>query len=404
MTINNIYFPNYVGMTGIGSLQYIELRYIEASQLVNPYSVFIKLYFKEGTLKNVWYYNIDYGNNIEKIDFSLNKNGFGECIIKFSEKLNIDIQAEDYIEIYFGSSIVYKGFVVNDIDIMTKEVALLPFLKRLQEWYYFGDFQYKTIDNILQTVFTNLEQKTLIKYDSRFIDTGSNEVISITIENQTPFEVIEKLVKMLEDRYWYIDENNYLHVKKIKRDRIDKYMMLHTNNNNYQDIKVSFDYSNIEATEYKVYRNDDDGNAVLVGNVGNTGNIEYPPLQIVEKIRSIQAIYTTPDVVNNDTAKKLAYAELKQKAKIKQSISIKNVNLKLYIPVIDDYIYFEYYKTFSQYWIIDYIIDNITQIKWKIVKNGVNCDFQCGDLIEEEGQELYRLKKKVRILETINNI
>ncbi|NMB80801.1 MAG: hypothetical protein GYA14_03180, partial [Ignavibacteria bacterium] len=459
-----------------------------------------------------------------RIEFSLNKNWYGFATIKFSDKTPLLIEAEDIIYITFKDFVIYKGFVDTDYNAYEKEIKVYPFLKRLQEWHYSGSFTNTYIFNILKTIINNMQDKTQIKWNDVFIDITTDDIpISITFENEKIYDIVDKLVKMLNDKYWYVDHANYLHIKKIKRNRVDKYFILNTYNKMFKDVKVRFDYSDIEATYYKVYhKNSITGDIEYIGSVGNSGNIVYPPLPILDKIREREGIYTASEsIINPNTALSIAYADLKSKVKAKQSVVVEDVNLDYYMPKIDDYVCIEYlYSTyyddnnylfiqnaiFSGVDVVDYgnyfcfiaketdiyieldaydyrwfedsfntlyiksfsdgfvgqiiffddeeidinlnkdeeflkrfnkkikrvvimgngevgedfcyislkifadlqkfkyIIDNITQIKYKLNEKGLSCSFTTGDLIEEEGDELFKLRRKVEILENINRI
>jgi len=495
------YYANFGGITFLQSWNAIEYKIFE-EKITKSY-IFLKIYNKNNELK-LLYSNFSNNTEIEMISFEINKNGFGAGSIKFAIKpKSIEIENEDIVEIILDGQILYKGFINNDFDVISKEITLYPFLKRLQEWVYSGSFSNKTLKYITQSIITAMEQKTLIKYKDSFIDYGTDEPFSFEFKNETVFDILEKLVKLANNRYWNVDDNNYLHIREIKKNKIDKYFMLNTNLKLFSEINIRFDYSNIEATQYKVYKNNASGAETFVGEVGNSGNVQYPPLPVLEKLRAIQGVYTASEVISDSLALDIAYADLKNKAKFKQSINIKNNNLLYYKPKIDDYIYFEFFLNekkesvgvtidntvnlvkideFNYQWWgldntytwnsgsgkyylriydippegvysaltldgVDYIIesgaeersflftnpslrirqlqnweagfsfelkkikedighlvDNVVKIKYKINKDNIKCDFSCGDLIEEEGEEFYKLKKKVRILETINKI
>lgn len=505
----NFYYPSWSGSTFLGSWNTTEYKILDIIE-TNHSQIFIKIYDKNQNIKYLQYWNSE-TQWLEKIEWEINQNGFGVCEVYFTDKIDINIECEDILEIYFSEKIVYKGFAAADLEFYSKKITFFPAVKKLQDFIVNAVFTNKTISFILQTIITQFTNKTGIKWDNKFIDTGSVDPFSFEFTNETIFDIVEKLVNLLQDRYYFIDENNYLNIRKIETNKINKYFMLNTYNKNYSDIKIKFDYTNIEATQYKVYKKNASGSTVFVGRVGDEGNVNYPPLLITNKVRPIESAFEVTEVCNDTTALQLAYATLKQKAKIKQNIAINNVNLNFYTPKIDDYLYLEYYTSlkkitfdnivradsditqidkntyhlevngadektivlpmeyeniflsvynrnhtyyltfrffnqndervfeiddvmydfeiavknvkkiyilkyglpnyfsfdFKLYGFKDYIkniVDNVTKIKYTLQNNGITCDFECGSQLEAEGDELYRLKKKIRALETINAI
>ena len=523
------YKPNWLGVVFQGAINKADFIPL-ATKIVDPFCVLVKIYDKNNNLKYLFYANVDFSNQIEKFELEINKNGYGLGIVEFAEKTPIYVESEDIFVFYNNDKVIYKGFAATDLDTYKKEVYLYPFSKRLQEWHYSGSFSNKTIKNILYTILTLFENKTNIHYNENNLQIDNTEVFTVTYENESLFDIINKLVEYLTDSYWFIDENNILNVKKIKKETINYFFMLNTDNRYYEKISLTFDYKSIEATEYKVYKKDSTTNKLIyINKVGNVGNSTYPPLQILEKTREIEGIFNSPEaVINDNTALSFAYANLKSKAKIKQNININNVNLFKYTPKIDDYIYFEYIrgynfddyiraatlstqvyenfdsinkkttikaeinintqetlyinfieytkndlsrsdiyikilhsdieniklyenttliydknvtlneiinfscdnlitkievttktttnitkdsalfefliKIFANLIKVDFVVDNVTKIKYKLSENGLTCNFQCGDLLDEEGEELLKLKKKVKILENIAKI
>lgn len=513
-----MYYANFFGATFFKTLQTFDV--IPLSIPLQKQFISIIITDKDLKEKRRFFYNSEFLNEIKEISFEINKNGFGVGEIVFSAKNVIEYQAEDIIFVKFGNFVVYKGFFANDYDSIERKITILPFSIRLQDWICNFDFTatfYKLIE-IIETVITSTKDKTKILYNKSLIDLDNNEVFKFDFKNETIWSILDKIIALCNDRYWFVDENNYLNIKKIKKDKINKYFMLCDYNKKYSNIKIAFDYKKIKATQYKVYKKVDNSE-VFVGLVGNDGNTQYPPLPITEKVRKIEDTYTiNVENITDQTALKLAYAELKKQAKIKQSVNLKNVNLNYYIPQIDDYIYIEYpvidniikneydfekisgdivfttnekntnfkfygeayftcdliltfnktntYKTyikiknlgcyvihirvknimhtlyFNEEKELEFfedvieiritlsgmplnslcaeldvikttynntyktkkIVDNINQIKYTINERGVKSDFTCGDLLEEEGEELFNLKKKVRVIETINKI
>lgn len=403
MNFNDIYSPNYYGSVFHGALNKNFFYLKKTEKEITPFSTFIKIFNKYGFLKYIFFYNIDFGLNIKLIEFEININGFGLGKIVLSEKTKISLIIEDIIEIYFNDKMIYKGFLAENYNETTRELIIYPFSKRLQERYYNGSFSNVTIKEIIKTVLTSVKSYTAIEYNPGYIDTGFTNIITIEFKNEKIFEIIEKLTKMCQDRFWYIDDKNFLHIEKIENKKIKKYFMLFTDKKNYEDIKIENNLKKIDAAYYKVFKNTGSGNVTYIGNVGDNSN--YPPILLGE-IRRIEGIYNINDIVPNNVGLDLAYAELKRNIKKKQTINIKNINLNEYIPQINDYLYFEYIEKIetNNIPILNKILDNVTNIKYNIKEDGINCDIQCGELKETEGEELYRLKKKIEILENINKI
>ena len=400
---------NYFGLNFFGALNKKIIKFKFYDKLENLNNILIYIYDKNRNLKKIitkFYENYN-EFSINQIKFEINKTGCGQCIVEFSDAkfVNFSIEAEDIFEIYIDNKKLYVGFVLNDFDYTSKQVVLNGFVKQLDEFCFNGIFTNKTIKQILSSIFSYLNNKIKIKYsDSLIFDSG--EVFTFEFKNEKIVDIVKKLTNLQNNCYFFVDNNNYLNIKKINKQNIQKYYPVFTEKIFFEDLDIKFDYSNIDATEYKVYKNNTDGVEIFVGNVGNEGNTQFPPLPIVNKIRKMEGIYTASEVVSDNLALRIAYEDLKNKAKIKQSLKVKNINLKEYLPSIDDYLefeFFEYFKNFNNYK-VNRIVDNVTKINYLIYENGVKCDLSLGDLIEEEGEELYNLKKKIRILETINKI
>ncbi|NMC98536.1 MAG: hypothetical protein GYA62_02275, partial [Bacteroidales bacterium] len=152
MTLQDVYYPMWGGGTFLGSWNKTKYKILYIV-VENLNKIFLKLYDKNKNIKYIQYWNSE-RNWIDRFEFESNKNGFGLCEFYFTDRIEINIESEDIIEIFFGDKIIYKGFASNDLDFYSKKVTFFPQLKKTQDWLVTANYTNKTVSYILQSIIT----------------------------------------------------------------------------------------------------------------------------------------------------------------------------------------------------------------------------------------------------------
>ncbi|MGB4206281.1 MAG: hypothetical protein WBJ84_11775, partial [Bacteroidales bacterium] len=298
----------FLGFVKYGSLNYSE--WVVVLKNIPDFSLLV--YNNIGGLKDVILFE-----NISNLEFEINaEGGFGVGEIQFV-KNNFFINYGDFIIIKLNNIVIYKGLIMTDFSDNNK-ILCLPFRSKLKNFLYKGDFTNTSIFTILKTIFVYFENQTGIYWKDSFINID-NVILSIGFDYEPLEDILKKLLEYLGDCYYYIDENNYLHIEK--RDNIIKHYFFDWHNK-----KIKIEINSIKATRYKIFAKNDLEEFVYIGDVGSGGN--YPVLDIEKKIGIKWEKFSISTVLSVSLAKEFAYKNLIQQAQPRITITIDDVNFK----------------------------------------------------------------------------
>jgi hypothetical protein len=335
----------YIGLEYFGVMQSETVPLPTVVVVINPYySTIIELRTRAGGLKKTWYYNQDTDNPIQSVKIERTEKGFGICKITFSE-LMFPIDASDTVKITFGDTVIYDGIVDNDVDVSDPVMVASPFWKRFEEVTFSGTYAVGTaIKTIMEDIIGDSEAETGVSWDSNEVNVGdAPPVLTVTYTDATITEILDTLVEMAGSTYyWGVDADRVFYVRKYDDAGSIAYRFYATEEAEYEKVKITDDYSKIEMTEAVVYKKaDGGGEAVKVGQVGNSGNVSYPPLDIVKKIRNKKGKLTASEYILDETALVWAYEYLKKLALDSTSATVDNIDISKYSPEIGDRILIE---------------------------------------------------------------
>lgn len=294
----------------------------------------VELYHRSGGLKRQYYIGQD-NNPIIGVSFELNLKGCGSGTLTFAY-LDVPIDADDYVKIYYQGTLKYYGVVDIAPDPKGGEVQLIPIWNKLQERLHNEAFSGKTVSQIMQTVTEALDQDTGILWNAIYIDTGSSTTYTITYSYEQASKIFDDLVDgRLTNRYWGVYPTGYLYIQPYGSSVAKA--LYYGDSPAYTDITVEKDYQGIEATRYQVLKKTSGaaGTATRIGQVGY--GAPYPTLAVENLVRIKEDKITAPEVLSDTLALDWAYAKL-QAQSVKQTITLNNVNLDLYFPTIGELI------------------------------------------------------------------
>jgi len=308
--------------------------------VITPYyTTLLELRTKEGGLKKQWFYNQDADNPIETIDIEISEKGFGVCKAVFSD-LMFPIDASDIVRLLFGGNPVYEGIVDNDVDVSNPIMVASPFWKRLDECTFTATYGAGTgIKEIMEDLITALQSQTGIIWNTAKVNVGdAPPVLTVVYADSLARDTIDSLVEMAgASYYWGVDSDREFFVKNYVEtgDPVHKFYSM--DEAEFEKVNIQEDYSKVEMTEAVVYKKvDGGGEAVLVGRVGNAGNITYPELDIVKKIRPKVGKITACEYLQDATALLWAYEYLKKQSRDIETVKIDNIDIEKYSPVVGD--------------------------------------------------------------------
>ena len=335
----------YIGLEYYGVLQYFSVPLPTVVIVITPYyTTRIELRTRAGGLKKAWYYGQDTDNPIESVELEQTEKGFGICKIKFSE-LMFPIDASDTLTIYFGDNIIYDGIIDNDVDVSNPIAIASPFWKRFEECIFSGTYAAGTgVKEIMEDLITGKETETGVSWDTNNVNVGASPpVLTVTYTDATVNEVLDTLTELAGSTYyWGVDSDRKFYVKKYDDTGDPVHYFYSKEEAEFSKMSISEDYSKIELTEAVVYKKSSTGgDTVRVGTVGDSGNVTYPPLDIVNKIRSKVGKLTASEYVLDETALMWAYEYLKKQAADFLTADVEDIDLNLYSPVVGDRILIE---------------------------------------------------------------
>lgn len=328
----------YIGIEYYGVIQFYTVPLPTKVIVITPFfTTLLELRTRDGGLKKRWFYNQSEDNPIESIKAELTEKGFGICKVLFSD-LMFPIDSSDIVRIFFGGTPFYEGIVDNDVDPSFPELTASPFWKRYEECVFTGSYPTGTgIRIILQNLVDTLESFTGVSWNSEKVDLGDTPpILAVEYQASNAKSTIDDLIEIAgASYYWGVDEDREFFAKRYLEDPEIDYRMYAYEDAVFEKIEIETDYSRIEMTEALVYKKATaGGEAEFVGRVGDAGNIDYPELDIVNKIRPKIGKITASEVWNDVSCLDWAYEHLKKHVDTVTSVKIKNIALERYFPSI----------------------------------------------------------------------
>jgi len=328
----------YVGVEFYGAFQFYKIPPPQKIIVVIPFfTTLLELRTREGGLKKRWFYNQSEDNPIENIKVELTEKGFGICKVKFSD-LMFPVEASDIVRIFFAGSPFYEGIVDNDVDPSFPEMTASPFWKRFEECVFTGSYPTGTgIRIILQNLVDTLESFTGVVWNSDKVDLGDTPpILAVEYQASEAKGVIDQLIEIAgASYYWGVDEAREFYAKRYEENPEIDFKFYSNEDAPFEKVSIEVDYSRIEMTEALVYKKaDGGGEAEFIGNIGNAGNIDYPALPIVNKIRPKIGKIVANEVWNSVSALDWAYEHLKRHVDTVTSVKLSNIDLQVYFPQI----------------------------------------------------------------------
>lgn len=335
----------FSGLEFFGVFQFYTVPLPVKIIIINPfYTTLLELRTKDGGLKKQWFYNQDTDNPIEEISIEMTEKGFGACKVLFSD-LMFPVDASDVIRLFFGGTAIYEGIVDNDVDISDPELTAAPFWKRYDEVLFTATYGAGTgVKEILEDIIDSKASETGIIWDGANVDIGdSPPVLSVEYADALVKETIDTLVEIAgAPYYWGVDADRKFFVKEYVETGDPTHKFFATDEAEFKKVTIKEDYSKVDMTEAVVYKKAaGGGDTEKVGLVGNYGNVTYPPLEIVKKIRSKVGKLTASEVLLDETALKWAYEFLKKQAQDATTVKVDDIDLNKYNPKIGDRILVE---------------------------------------------------------------
>lgn len=330
----------YLGVEFYGAFQFYEIPAPISVVVITPYfTTLLELRTKEGGLKKRWYYNQDTDNPIQDISIEQTEKGFGICTINFAN-LMYPVDAEDIVRLFLGGTPVYEGIIDNDVDITAPKMTASPFWNRLTEVLYSGSFGVGTsVKTILQDVIEDTQADTGIAWNTAKVDVGiAPPLLAVEYSDETASDVIDKMVEMTgASYYWGVDSDREFFVKRYVDTGLPDYYFYATDEADFSSVTIKKDYSKVEMTEAVVYKKNeiaDESVTVYIGSVGNSGNVDYPPIEISNRMRKKVGKLTASEVLTDETALNWAYEYLKKQAMEIETVKLTNINIEKYVPVV----------------------------------------------------------------------
>ena len=326
----------YFGIEFYGVLQFYDIPVPIVPVIIEPnYSTLVELRTKEDGLKRQWYYNQDNNNPVSSISVELTEKGCGVAKVTFSD-LMYPINSEDMLRIRIKGVLVYEGSVNNDVDISDPVLTASGLWNRFDELVYSGTYGAGTdVSNILQGIVSGLSSSSKVNWNgSKVVIGGTHPTLAIKYQDDKAKEIIDTLVGLCgANYYWGVDtaRDFYCRAYPDPITTIDK-AYYSKDNAEFEDVTFTLDYSKVTMTEAVVYKNNNSGVTTRVGQVANSGNATYPPLDIAKKVRQKVIKLIASQYVDDTTALKWAYEQVKSQAYRSLSVKISKIDYTKYIP------------------------------------------------------------------------
>lgn len=293
----------------------------------------LEWYHKSGSLKRR--YVLSNQDIIKSVSFEQNNRIYGCGSLEFN-RLDLPIDAEDYIKVYYYGTCKYKGYIKSINDYKDTKLKLFPFHEKLDNYLVNEEFTGRTIKQILQVVIQNYSTIHNIYWNEYLVDIEDTQTYSVNYSSYASLkEIINEHMTKLNTKEWGVNEQNVFVVYTKSEDITHKL---------YHDIKPYFslvdikkDYGNIKATRYQVFKKLGGGETVRVGEVGYGGN--YPTLSIENEFQRIDDKYILDVNIDNTDALNIAYSDLQASVEKATNITINDFILPNYYPNINDYVF-----------------------------------------------------------------
>jgi hypothetical protein len=214
------------------------------------------------------------------------------------------------------------------------KAALIPYSTRLKELLLSKNYINQTAIQIFQDVISSITLDTGINYISFYIDVNGDT----TLYNfdytayETPYKMIDELVKNLDDCEWGITPTRTF--KVYTKNSVVTQTLFYGDAPAYTEVINNIDYSKVKSTESLVQKktNSTEGTLTTLGIVGAGGL--YPVLPIEKIVRKKIDKYTVSEYIASDTeAMEVAYNRLIADTLTQQSTDVKNFDIsQLYDP------------------------------------------------------------------------
>jgi hypothetical protein len=289
-------------------------------------SWFLKIMNKSGGQVANWFLGQD-DCPIKSLEVELNKHICGSGTIEFAF-LDFPIDCDDYVELYFMNKKIYSALIDMSLDPKGGKAALIPYSTRLKELLLSKNYVNQTAVQIFQDVISSITLDTGINYISFYIDVNGDT----TLYNfdytayETPYKMIDELVKNLDDCEWGITPTRTF--KVYTKNSVVTQTLFYGDDPAYTEVVNNIDYSKVKATELLVQKKTDstEGTLTTLGMVGSGGL--YPVLPIEKIVRKKIDKYTVSEYIASDTeAMEVSYNRLTADTLTQQSTDVKNFDI-----------------------------------------------------------------------------
>lgn len=274
------------------------------------------------------------GQNIPlvSVNFELNLHGCGAGDFALAW-VDVPIDADDYLVVYYQDEPVYQGVINATPDPKGGKIDLIPRTQRAEELLYSGTFTGQTIAEILETIVTNATVSTDTGWiwDASQIDTGSSAVFTVTYDNETLKDILDKLVSQAPGCYWGVNAGNVFFFKPLESNITAA--LYQCDQAAFGKVESKINYDGVKFTRYSVYRKSTGASGTsYAGQVGFGGS--YPTLAVEKTARKRVGKITVSDTLTTDAAALVYAYALLQTYQPYNSITVDDVILDRYFPEV----------------------------------------------------------------------
>jgi hypothetical protein len=304
--------------------------------LLYYYDWFVNWYNSDGGYKKQFFIGMD-NVPITNIDFEKNKKICGAGKIKMAF-LNFPVDADDYIEIYYQNTLLYRAIVDNSIDPKGGDIKLIPYSQRFGELLLNDTFTDATIESIVESIIEDNQTNTGVGYNSVFVDTNESTIYSYNFNYTSIKDALQQVLEKLDDREWGVLPSNTFTIyannstlDAILTDEVERAYIKVTRKKNLERVK---------ETRRQVFKKNAAGQKTRVGQVGyDTSSGTYPTLSVENLVRRKEKTYdVSEDNLSSTAALQIAYEDLKKIATYGETIKIKDLDISKYNLDIGDYV------------------------------------------------------------------
>lgn len=333
------------------------LETAEHLQVEYQFPWMINWYYKDGGRKDTFYLGME-NSPIAKIDFELNKHLLGAGTCEFAS-IPIPVDAGDYLDIYYKNNIIYRGYVNNYVDLKGGKLKLKPKSERLSKLIINKSYTTQTIASMLQDIIEEVQSDSGITWLDALVNTGESTTYSFDFNYESAKKAIDDLVSKLDDREHGVTVGDIFTV--YTPDTSSNIILTQSSTPMYSKASRKINYDNVKNTRYQVFKKDNAGDVVRVGEVGYGGS--YPILDIETTIgeKREEKYVSSIEGISDADVLAMAYADLQAKSILPEVINIDSVDLDAY--------YQEYGKTPD---ISEYL--KVLDDREKVLSTIINCD------------------------------